>query len=150
MAAQNIRFVYDWSCGKDDFLMLLFFIGFLSGMIGGMGIGGGTILIPSMIFFAGVSQHVAQGINLVSFIPTALAAVLVHIKNKHIRFKLAINLLLTGAIGAIIGSLFALQIPGKLLRQLFGGLLLIMGIFELLRKKKKKEKSRNSGSDKRL
>ena len=60
--------------------MLLFIIGLLSGIIGGMGIGGGTILIPSMIFFAGVSQHIAQGINLVTFIPLLLQLFLIHIK----------------------------------------------------------------------
>jgi uncharacterized membrane protein YfcA len=117
--------------------MLLFVIGFLSGMVGGMGIGGGTILIPSMIFFAGVTQHTAQGVNLVSFIPTALAAVFVHIRNKHVRFKLAAYLITTGAIGAIIGSVLASHMPAQLLRKLFGGLLLIMGIVELLRKEKK-------------
>ena len=65
--------------------MLLFFIGLVSGMLGGMGIGGGTIQIPSLIFLVGVSQHTAQGINLASFIPTALAAIIFHSRNKRIR-----------------------------------------------------------------
>ena len=41
--------------------MILIIIGFLSGIISGMGIGGGAILIPALIFFEGVSQKIAQG-----------------------------------------------------------------------------------------
>jgi uncharacterized membrane protein YfcA len=116
--------------------MLLFIIGLLSGIIGGMGIGGGTILIPSMIFFAGVSQHIAQGINLVTFIPTAITAVLIHIKNKHIQFKLAIYLISAGITGAILGSICASYLSAQLLRKMFGGFLMVMGIYELIRKEK--------------
>ncbi|MGB9679340.1 MAG: sulfite exporter TauE/SafE family protein, partial [Thermoanaerobacteraceae bacterium] len=47
--------------------MKLFFIGILSGIIGGMGLGGGTILIPALTIFAGIEQHLAQSINLLSF-----------------------------------------------------------------------------------
>ena len=117
--------------------MLLFLIGLLSGIVSGMGIGGGTVLIPSLIFFAGVSQHTAQSINLTSFIPTALVALLVHWKNKHVRFKMAFQLILAGAAGAVAGSWLASSLASILLRKLFGIFLLIMGIYELFRKSKK-------------
>ena len=137
MAAKDIRVVYDCGCSKDDFLkLLLFAIGLVSGVISGMGIGGGTVLIPAMIFLAGVSQHSAQGINLTVFIPTALVAICVHSKNKHIRFRLALPLILAGISGAVLGSILASSMPSRLLRKLFGGFLLGMGIYELFRKKK--------------
>jgi uncharacterized membrane protein YfcA len=117
--------------------MLLFIIGLLSGMIGGMGIGGGTVLIPSLVFIIGVSQHVAQGINLISFIPTSIIAIFVHSKNKHIVFKTALHLILAGVIGAAVGSFTASYISASLLRKLFGIFLLVMGIYELVRKEKK-------------
>jgi hypothetical protein len=79
--------------------MLLFIIGVVSGFIGGMGIGGGTILIPSMIFLVRTPQQIAQGINLASFIPTSLAAVFVHSKRRHVRFKIAFLLILSGIPG---------------------------------------------------
>ncbi len=120
--------------------MLLFIIGLLSGIIGGMGIGGGTILIPSLVFVIGVSQHVAQGVNLISFIPTSIFAIFIHSKNKHIQFKTAFHLILAGAIGAILGSFMASYISVSLLRKLFGGFLLVMGIYELVRKEKKDTK----------
>jgi len=116
--------------------VLLFIIGLLSGMIGGMGIGGGTILIPSIIFFAGITQHAAQGINLVSFIPTAIAAILIHARNKHVRFRLAFHLILAGISGAVIGSVLASYMSGSVLRRMFGIYLLVMGVHEMLRKGK--------------
>jgi len=137
LAAKDIRVVYDCGCSKDDFLkLLLFAIGLVSGVISGMGIGGGTVLIPAMIFLAGVSQHSAQGINLTVFIPTALVAICVHSKNKHIRFRLALPLILAGISGAVLGSVLASSMPSRLLRKLFGGFLLVMGIYELFQKKK--------------
>ena len=114
--------------------MLLFLIGLLSGIVSGMGIGGGTVLIPAMIFLAGASQHSAQSVNLTAFIPTALVAIYVHSKNKHVRFKLALHLVLAGALGALLGSLLASSMPSHLLRKLFGGFLLVMGVYEFIRK----------------
>jgi uncharacterized membrane protein YfcA len=140
MAAKSICPFYDCCSCQDDNLVLLFFIGLVSGMLGGMGIGGGTIQIPSLIFLVGVSQHTAQGINLASFIPTALAAIIVHSRNKRIRFKLAFQLVLSGTAGALTGSLLASCMSASLLRKLFGGFLLVIGIYELLRKDRKKEK----------
>ena len=55
-------------------------IGFLSGIISGMGIGGGTILIPALLFLTDITQQQAQGINLIYFIPTALTALMTHQK----------------------------------------------------------------------
>ena len=52
--------------------MLNIITGFLSGIISGMGIGGGAILIPALTIFAGVSQKTAQGINLTYFINTSI------------------------------------------------------------------------------
>lgn len=119
--------------------MLLFIIGLFSGVIGGMGIGGGTLLIPALVFIIGTSQHIAQGVNLASFIPTSLTAIYVHSKNKRIQFKIAFHLILTGVFGAILGSIIASYMSASLLRKLFGGFLLIMGVYELFRKEKKSE-----------
>lgn len=120
--------------------MLLIIIGLISGVISGMGIGGGTVLIPALIFLAGTSQHVAQGVNLTAFIPTALVAIYIHAKNKHIRFKLAFHLILAGILGAVLGSRMASSISSDSLRKLFGAFLLIMGLYEFIRKDKVKKK----------
>lgn len=111
--------------------MLIIIISVITGIIGGMGIGGGTILIPSLIFFLKTPQHIAQSVNLLSFIPTALVAVISHIKQGNIEKKISLRLILSGIIGAIIGSYFAIKLPGHILRRLFGVFLLIMGIYEV-------------------
>ena len=60
---------------------LLVLCGFAGGVLGGMGMGGGTALIPLLTIFLGLPQTVAQGINLISFLPMSLLALSVHFKN---------------------------------------------------------------------
>ncbi|WP_026477975.1 sulfite exporter TauE/SafE family protein [Alkaliphilus transvaalensis] len=119
--------------------MIIFILGLITGIIGGMGIGGGTILIPGLIILTGLKQQTIQSINLISFIPVAIVALYVHIKNKNIIFKLAAPIVLFGLIGAWAGSKLALNIPSDTLRKLFGFFLLAMGIYEFFYKGRKKE-----------
>ena len=55
--------------------------GVLGGFLGGMGMGGGTVLIPILTIFCGVEQHLAQSVNLLSFLPMALLSLRVHSQN---------------------------------------------------------------------
>ncbi|NJA69805.1 TSUP family transporter, partial [Clostridioides difficile] len=70
--------------------MLFALIGFFAGIIGGMGMGGGTILIPALVLLAGIDTKIAQSVNLLSSIPMTLIALAIHIKNKNVIFKLVI------------------------------------------------------------
>ncbi|MDD3839605.1 MAG: sulfite exporter TauE/SafE family protein [Clostridia bacterium] len=110
--------------------MALFIIGLVSGIIAAMGIGGGTILIPALIFIVGVEQHTAQGINLISFIPVAIIAVLIHIKNGNVLIKLSFFLMIFGILGALIGSKIAIHLSSNVLRKIFGIFLLVISIYE--------------------
>ena len=123
--------------------MILFLIGVASGIISGMGIGGGTILIPALVIFIKPEQHIAQSVNLLFFIPTAIIALIIHIKNKRIDFKMALPIIIFGIAGAYLGSKLALSLNGQILRRLFGGFLFLMGIYELLRKEKKPVKNKS-------
>ena len=67
------------------FLFVLF--GLLGGIIGGMGMGGGTLLIPLLTIFLSIEQKTAQSINLLAFIPMALVALIIHFKNKMVMTK---------------------------------------------------------------
>ncbi len=111
--------------------------GFLSGIISGMGIGGGVILIPLLALFLHMEQQPAQGINLFYFLPTAIAALVIHIKNKQIAFRPALTLMACAIPGAIAGGWIAVTIAPGMLRKLFAVFLLLMGIHELLTKKEK-------------
>ena len=53
-------------------------IGLISGVIGGLGMGGGTVLILLLSIFSNIEQHIAQGTNVVFFIPTAIAAIFIY------------------------------------------------------------------------
>ena len=117
--------------------MILFLIGLISGIISGMGIGGGAILIPALVIFVTPDQHIAQSVNLIFFIPTAIIALIVHIKNKKIDFKMAPPIVVTGLIGAALGSKLAISLPGPVLKKWFGVFLLAMGCYEMVRKGKK-------------
>jgi uncharacterized protein len=117
--------------------MILFLIGLLSGIISGMGIGGGAILIPALYIFIKPEQHILQSVNLLFFIPTAIIALIVHIRNKVINFKGALSIIFTGLIGVYLGTKLALALPSVILKKWFGVFLLLMGIYELIRKSKK-------------
>lgn len=117
--------------------MKLFFIGLLSGIISGMGIGGGTILIPGLIIFSNLNQHQAQGINLAVFIPIATVALITHYRKNNIDIKTAMPILVTGIIGAFIGSSMAMKMTPSFLRKIFSAFLFIMGTYEILGKRKK-------------
>lgn len=119
-------------------------IGALAGVISGMGIGGGTILIPALSFFLHTEQHIAQGVNLLYFIPTAIIALIVHIKNKKVDFKIAIPIILLGIVGAVGGSCLATVIKGGLLKRMFGVFLLAMGLYEFFKKDKKSTKQKQT------
>lgn len=107
-----------------------------------MGIGGGTVLIPALTMFVGANQHIAQGVNLLYFIPTAVVALFVHKKNNALEWKLAVPIVLTGVAGAALGALIALRLHSDLLRRLFGIFLFFMGAYEIYKGfQKKKEQN---------
>ena len=99
-----------------------------------MGIGGGTILIPALFLFIKPEQHIAQSVNLLFFIPTAIIALIVHIKNKRVDFKMAVPIIIFGLAGAFLGSRLALALKGTDLRRWFGIFLLAMGAYEMFKK----------------
>ncbi len=105
--------------------------GLFGGLVGGMGMGGGTLLIPILTMFLGVEQHLAQAINLLVFIPTGLIAVLIHAKNKLLDFKV-FGIIIIPAIATAVGSaLLVGEIKSDTLRIIFGAFLIIIGLFEL-------------------
>lgn len=111
--------------------MLQILIGIFSGIFSGIGMGGGTILIFLLTTFIKLEQHVAQAINLIYFIPTAISAIIVNSRNKKIDIKLAILISVYGAIGAIIGALISINIDVQKLKKLFGIFLAIIAIHEI-------------------
>lgn len=128
--------------------MISVLIGFFSGIVSGLGIGGGAILIPALIFTSGIDQKLAQGINLVYFLPTAVIALIIHIKNKNVDTAAAAVIGISGCLGAVLGSFIAMRLGNDLLRRMFGIFLLLIGIREILkgiRTKKSETRSDKAG-----
>ena len=117
------------------FLLILF--GLLAGIFGGMGMGGGTLLIPLLTIFLGFNQKVAQGFNLLSFLLMAVIAIIIHAKNKMIDKSHIFPIILGGVIFSVVGSLLANFVSGKILRIIFGVFLILLAILELVKVFKK-------------
>ena len=119
-------------------MMWVALVGFCSGIISGMGIGGGTILIPALLFLTDITQQQAQGVNLIYFIPTAITALITHQKKGNLDWKTAKPLALMGLAGAAAGAFLAVSLESELLRKIFGGFLFLMGLSEIFKKKERK------------
>lgn len=111
-------------------IALLILFGFLGGILGGMGMGGGTLLIPLLTIFLKLPQIESQAINLLSFIIMSIVALCIHIKNKLVVFKEGIIIILAGIGTSILGSYLANSINTLTLRTLFGVFLVAIGLFQ--------------------
>jgi len=95
--------------------------GFLSGTIG---IGGGALFVPTMTVGVGLRQALAQGTSLVAIVPTALVSSVTHIRQGNVQRAPALWMGGGGVIGAVIGALVAVEIPGAILARVWGAFLL--------------------------
>ncbi len=116
--------------------MLVYIVGFFTGIISGMAIGGGTLLVPALVIFMNVSQHTAQGVCLASFIPTAVVAVITHYRQGNVKIKLAFCLTAGALGGAVLGAILANIFEPGVLRKFFGFFLIAMGLYQYFGKKK--------------
>lgn len=109
-------------------LILLIIIGLLSGMLAGIfGVGGAILVIPALVFMMGLSQHQAQGTSLAFMIPPiGILAAWNYWKEGYVNWKFALVLSLTFVVGAYLGSIFSLNISDRMLRRIFGVLLLFV------------------------
>lgn len=106
--------------------------GFVSGLLGGMGMGGGTVLIPVLTLLAGVEQHVAQAANLIAFLPMAALSLNVHKKSGLVSFGGVVPLVLSALLTSVAGGFAAATLTGASLKKLFGAFLIILGVRGLL------------------
>lgn len=118
--------------------MVVAIIGFLAGILSGLAVGGGTLLVPALVLFTNITQHTAQGVSLLSFIPTAIVAVITHYRQGNVRLRLALYLAVGSVAGALAGAIIAIKIPAPLLKKIFGLFLIVMGIYEFFCKAKHK------------
>lgn len=111
-------------------LIILLCIGLVAGILSGMvGIGGGIIIVPALVYFLGFTQHQAQGTTLFTFLlPIGLLGVYNYYQAGHVDFKTALIIASTFFIGSFLGSKFAISIDQQLMKRVFGVIILLLSI----------------------
>lgn len=112
----------------EIFLLILF--GMLAGVVGGMGMGGGTLLIPLLTIFLGISQKLAQAYNLISFLIMAIFALIIHLKNKMVDLKSIVVLIVFGIFFCVGGAFLLKVVDTEILHYIFAGFLIILALIE--------------------
>ena len=107
-------------------------VGAATGVLSGFGVGGGTLLLVYLTTSAGVDQHLAQGINLLYFLPAALTALPAHWKNGYVKRQALLPAILAGLLLSGAAAWLATGLDTAVLRRAFGGFLIVLGLYELL------------------
>lgn len=107
-------------------------VSFLCAALSALGMGGGGLLLIYLTVYAGMDQLAGQSINLVFFVPVSITAIFFHAKNKLIRWKIALRCVILGVPGVYFGWKLAMLLEAEYLSRLFGVLLLVIGLRELL------------------
>lgn len=110
--------------------------GLLTGILSGFGVGGGTLLLVYMTLFAGLDQTLAQGINLLYFLPAGLMALPAHLKNRYVEKEALLPAVGAGLVCAAGAAWAATTMDTDLLRKCFGAFLVLVGLWELMGKQK--------------
>lgn len=111
-----------------------FLVGVLTGILSGFGVGGGSLLLIYLTAFAGIAQQKAQGINLLYFLPAALAALPSHVKNNFVDKETVIPAVIAGLVCSALAASLSNSLDMSVLRKLFGVFLLFIGLSELFHK----------------
>lgn len=119
-----------------DAMLLLALIGVIAGMLSGLvGVGGGIVMVPLLIFLMGFNQHQAQGTSLtVLVVPVTAAAVYNYYKEGYIDWRYAAIIAVFFFIGGYFGSRIAINIDQKMLKKIFAVVLLFVAGKMLLSK----------------
>ena len=113
-------------------------VGTVLGFLTGLGIGGGSLLILWLTIVLGMDQQTARSINLLFFLPAAVIACVFRWKQGSVKLKMILPAMIAGCIAAAVFSWIGTHMDLELLKKLFGGLLIITGLRELLYKPKEK------------
>lgn len=111
-------------------LLLLILIGLTAGFVGGaLGLGGGIIIVPALIYLLNFSQHQAQGTSLmVLLFPAGIFAVVNYYRAGFIDWKIALLLMAGVVVGSYFGSKFSIVLPAATLKRIFGFFILLVGL----------------------
>lgn len=111
-------------------LFILCAIGLLAGMLSGMiGIGGGVVIVPALVYFLGLNQLEAQGTSVALMLPPiGILAAMNYYKSGNLDWRYAVVIALTFVIGGYFGSKISLSLPQGTLKKIFGGVLMFVAV----------------------
>ncbi len=111
-------------------IIVLLLIGLCAGMASGfVGVGGGVVIVPALIFFLGLSQHEAQGTSLAMLmLPVGILAVMNYYKAGNVKISYAALVAAGFILGAFAGSKLSLQLSGNTVKKIFGAFMLLVSI----------------------
>lgn len=104
--------------------------GIAGGVLGGMGMGGGTVLIPILTIFCGVPQHMAQSVNLLTFLPMSALSLRVHSQNGLLDTKGALWMMVPATVLSALGAVFVQGVASGALRVGFGIFLCLLSLYQ--------------------
>ena len=117
--------------------LLTFPIAVVLGFLAGLGVGGGSLLMLWLTMVAQVDHSIARTINLLFFLPSAAIATFFHRKQGTVDFQKSLPAIICGCISAGVFTLIGTHLNTELVKKLFGGLLIMTGIHELLYRPRK-------------
>ncbi len=111
-------------------IFILFSIGISAGVLSGfVGVGGGILIVPGLVFLAGLSQHEAQGTSLfILSMPVVLLGVINYWKAGDVNWKYGLVIALTFFVGAYFGSKLSLKLEPGLVKFIFGLLMAVVSL----------------------
>jgi uncharacterized protein len=114
-------------------IIILVLIGLSSGILSGLvGVGGGIIIVPALVFFLGFSQHQAQGTSLgLLLLPVGILAVLNYYKQGHIDIKVIAIMSIAFVLGGWLGSKLSLVLSDVLIKRIFA-IVMLYAAFKML------------------
>jgi uncharacterized membrane protein YfcA len=117
-------------------VLIIIVIGIIAGAFSGfIGIGGGLIVVPALVYFLGFNQHEAQGTSLAMMLPPiGILAVYNYYKVGHVDFKVSLILAITFILGSFFGSKLAISLSADTIKKAFGVIIILVGIKMILGK----------------
>jgi uncharacterized protein len=124
---------------QEPSLLIFICIGLAAGLMSGLlGIGGGILIVPALVYLAGFSQQTATGTSLAILLPpVGLAAVLVYHRNGNVNVRAAVCIAICMFLTAWLGSRAALKIGTAALRMIFGVFISAVGVYMIVSGMKK-------------
>jgi uncharacterized protein len=112
-------------------VVLFVVIGLAAGLLSGVfGIGGGVVIVPALIYWAGFTQHRATGTSLAVLLPPiGLAAMWQYYRHDNVNVRAAMIIAVAVFVGSWLGAVIANRVSGPYLRLAFGVFVVVLGMY---------------------